>query len=88
MFYPAASKLVCKYLSHQVHRAIKIISTARKYSLKRKLISSKYKDTLQNIHKLRAIIKRKESHNISPKPECKLHWKRNSLQILMELHAV
>lgn len=37
MFYPAASKLVCRYFSHQVHTAIKIISTARNCTLKRKL---------------------------------------------------
>ena len=51
------------------------------------------KDTLQNIYKLRGIIKRKGTHNISHKPERKLHWKK-ILYIpivgnkLLELHAM
>lgn len=67
MFYLAATKLVCRYFSHQVHRAIKIFSTARTALQKENLIFkvSPCRDRLQIIYKQRVIRKRKGSHNIS-----------------------
>lgn len=82
-FIVLLQSLFADIFSHQVHRALKIISTARNCTLSRENLifkASPQKDRLQIIHKQRVFQQRKGSCNISHKPEYKLHWKKKITQ--------